>query len=88
MLFAWAAFTVGTSGVSANLKIRQTDASGATIAATGATTVTATNLEQLVAMGRDTAAVIPGQIYVATLLVGSGAAISTVSGVFLGALLI
>ena len=31
-LVAWCAFTVGTNGVSANLKIRQTDASGSTIA--------------------------------------------------------
>ena len=80
ILFGWAAFTVGTSGVSANLKIRQTSVSGTTISATGATTggIAATNLVALDVGGFDAS---PGdaQIYKLTLLVGSGAAASTVS---------
>lgn len=87
-LIAWAAFTVGTNGVSANLKIRRTDTSGTTIAATGATTATAANLEALSASGFDANLSPNGQVYVATLTVGSGSAASTVSGVYLRALVI
>lgn len=79
ILEGWAAFTVGTAGVSANLKIRQTDTSGTTIAATGACTVTAANLVQFSVQGIDTAGVLPGQKYVLTLTVGSANAASTVS---------
>jgi hypothetical protein len=78
-LFGTVAFTVGTSGVSANLKIRQTDTSGTTLYASGATTVVAANLWEMQALAIDTAATLPGQVYVLTLTVGSGAAISTVS---------
>lgn len=83
---AFAAFTIGTSGVSGNLKIRQTSVTGTTITATGAVNAgvwAATQLTELVAWGLDTA---PGdsQVYKATLTVASGAAASTVSAVFLG----
>jgi hypothetical protein len=78
-LEGWAAFTAGTNAVSANLKIRQTGTSGTTIAATGATTVVATDLYSLVLRGLDTAAVLPNQVYVLTLTMGSGSASSTVS---------
>lgn len=87
-VFAWVAFTVGTSGVSANLKIHQTNSSGTTVVASGATTVAATNLKALDAMGLDAAPVLPGQVYIATLTIGSGAAASTVSAVYLRALVI
>lgn len=83
-LEGWAAFTVGTNGVSANLRIRQTDASGTIIAATGATTVTAADLRSLVALGFDATAGV--SVYVLTLTVGSGSAASTVSGVLLRAI--
>src|SRR5436309_2022064 len=66
-LTAWCAFTVGTNGVSANLKIHHTNAAGATIAASGAVTVTAANLASLSAFGIDLLGVLPGQIYIATL---------------------
>lgn len=79
ILEGWAAFTVGTNGVSANLKIRQTNVSGTTIAATGACTVTAANLVHFSVQGIDTEGVLPGQVYVLTLTVGSGSAASTVS---------
>ena len=82
----WAAFTVGTSGVSANLRIRQTNSSGTVIAATGATTVTAGNLYETSVNGFDAGAGVG--TYVLTLTVGSGAAASTVSGLLLEAIII
>jgi hypothetical protein len=77
----WAAFTVGTSGVSATLRIRQTNVSGAVVATTGALTVTAASLVQTNVQGFDAA---PGVgVYVLTLQIGSGAAASTVSALSL-----
>ena len=77
----WAAFTVGTSGVSATLRIRQTNVSGTVVATTGALTVTAANLVQINVQGFDAA---PGVgVYVLTLQIGSGAAASTVSALSL-----
>jgi hypothetical protein len=87
-LVAWAALTVGTNGVSVDLKIRQTDTSGTTIADSGAVTATAANLITVSAHGFDTAGVLPGQVYVATLTVASGSAASTVSAVYLRALVV
>jgi hypothetical protein len=82
----WAAFTVGTSGVSATLRIRQTNASGTVVATTGALTVTAANLVQISVQGFDAT---PGVgTYVLTLQIGSGAAVSTVSAVSLQGVLI
>jgi hypothetical protein len=86
-LFGWAAFTVGASGVSGNLRIRQTNASGTVVSATGATTVTAANLVERSVQGFD-ASPPSGGVYVLTLTVGSGAAESTVSDVQLLALVI
>ena len=87
LLFGWAAFTVGTSGVSANLKLRQTSVSGTTIAATGATTggIAAGNLV-IADVGGFDASPADAQIYKLTLLIGSGAAASTVSALQLVAL--
>lgn len=85
-LDGWAAFTVGTSGVSANLRIRQTNSSGTIIAATGATTVTAANLVEMSVKGFDAGAGVG--VYVLTLTVGSGAAQSTVSALQIKATLI
>ena len=82
LLFGWAAFTVGTSGVSSNLKIRQTSVSGTTIAASGAATETAGNLDERNVQGFD-ASPADAQIYKLTLLIGSGAAASTVSALSL-----
>lgn len=87
-LVAWCAFTVGTSGVTADLKIRQTNASGSTVGDTGATTAAAATLVTRGCLGFDTAAVLPGQVYVATLTIGSGGAVSTVSAVRLFAVVI
>jgi hypothetical protein len=90
LLLCVANFTVGTNGVSGNLKIRRTNAAGATVTATGAINVgtwAATNLAQLVALGNDTGPA-DGQVYVATLTVGSASAASTVSAVALRAIAI
>ena len=85
-LHGWAAFTVGTSGVSANLRIRETNVSGTVVAATGATTVAAAELHALDVVGKDAT---PGvAVYVLTLTIGSGAAASTVSALHLGAVII
>lgn len=89
-LTGWVAFTVGTSGVSAKLDIRQTSTAGAVVATTGLTTVTAANLVETGCQGFDlqTAITLPNQVYVLCLTIGSGAAASTVSACQLTALLI
>lgn len=88
-LWGWASFTVGTSGVSAKLLIRQTNTSGSIInIGTGATTVAATNIIETGCQGVDTASTLPGQVYVLTLTIGSGAASSTVAACQLLALVI
>jgi hypothetical protein len=82
----WAAFTVGTSGVSATMRVRQTNVSGAVVATTGALTVVATNLVQISVQGFDAT---PGvAVYALTLQIGSGAAASTVSALSLQAVVI
>ncbi len=88
VVFGWVAFTVGTSGTAVNLKIRRTNASGATQAATGAVNEGVTAATQLATrqiMAFDTGPTLP-QIYVATLTVTGGAAASTVSAVQLTAI--
>lgn len=87
-LEAFAAYTVGTNGVSGNLKIRRTNASGTTIAATGALTQTAANLVALSAQAIDATPTLPGQVYVVTLTVASASAGSTVSAVSLFATIV
>lgn len=87
-LEGWAAFTVGTSGVSGNLRIRQTNVSGSVIAASGAITMAATNLVQVSVQGKDTSPTFPGQVYVLTLTIASGAATSTVSALQLLAFIV
>jgi hypothetical protein len=88
VLFGWAAFTVGTSGVSVVLRIRETNASGTVIASTGAVTYTAADLGSLSLQGLDAGIAPPVNVYVVTMTVASGAAESTVSAVDLLALLI
>jgi len=87
LLGGWAAYTVGTSGVSVNLKIRQTSTSGSTIVATGAATKTAGSLYADDVNGVDTSPPAAG-VYVLTMTVASGAATSTVSAVILFAIVI
>jgi hypothetical protein len=85
-LQGWAAFTVGASGTAAQLRIRQTNVAGTVKADSGATTVVAANLREASVQGDDTAATVPGQVYVLTLQITAGAATSTVSAVYLEAL--
>lgn len=83
-VYGWAAFTVGTSGISATLQIRRTNVTGSVVASSGAVTVVATDLYALPVLGFDAAAP-PGTVYKLTLTIGSGAAASTVSAVLLDA---
>ena len=79
----WAAYTLGTSATSANMRIRQTNVTGTVIAATGliATGHTAGLLVADDVNGFDTA---PGvATYVLTLIVTAGAAQSTVSAAYI-----
>lgn len=85
-LHGWAAFTVGTSGDGVNLKIRQTSVSGTTVVASGLVTAVATNLDEITVMGKDSGA--GAAVYVLTMTVHAGAAVSTVSALHLGAIII
>lgn len=85
-LVGWAAFTAGTSGVSATLQIKQTDTSGTAKGSTGAVTVAAADLYALEVVGFDATPAIAK--YVLTLTIGSGAAESTVSACSLRAVVI
>jgi hypothetical protein len=80
-LSCYVAFTAGTNAVSATLKLRATDASGTTLKTSGAVTVVAASLYDRFITGFDASAALPGQVYVATLTMGSGSAPSTVSAV-------
>ena len=90
LLIGTVAYTVGTSGVSATYKIRQTGTSGTTLYSSGVTTagIAAGNLVTQTVTAWDTAPVLPGQVYVLTLTIGSGAAASTVSAANLTAIII
>lgn len=80
-LQGWAAFTVGTNGVSSTLRIRKTDINGAVVVSSGALTVTAAQLYAPTVLGADAA---PGVgTYVLTLQIGSGSANTTISAVHL-----
>jgi hypothetical protein len=90
LLSGWAAFTVGTTGTAARLRLRQTNVAGTVIADTGAVTggIAAANLVAQDVEGFDAAAVAPAQVYVLTLQVTGGSAVSTVSAVKLSGLII
>lgn len=80
-LHGWAAFTVGTNGTAATLKIHQTNAAGTTVVSSGALTVTAANLYAFDVLGADAA---PGvATYVLTLQITNGSANTTISAVHL-----
>lgn len=88
LLLGSAAFTVGTDGTAANLRIRRTDASGTVVYATGATNggvLAATQLTNLTAQGFDANLTVP-QVYVLTLTVTAASAASTVSAASLVAI--
>jgi hypothetical protein len=84
-LFGWAAFTMGTNGVGATMKIRRTSTAGTTIASSGITLGVATGIYQPAIMGIDPNPVPNTTVYVLTLTIASGSAASTVSAVNLTA---
>jgi hypothetical protein len=88
LLVAYAAYTVGTNGVTALWQIRRTDATGTIIKASGAKTVVAATLVDEAIVGFDTGAVLPNQVYALCATIGSGSAESLVSAVTLAALVI
>lgn len=87
-LSGWAAFTVGTSGTAATLRIRQTNVAGAVIASSGALTggIAAAALLAQDIEGFDAGAGV--STYVMTLQITAGAAVSTVSATKLRAILV
>lgn len=88
LIFGYAAFTVGTDGVSALTQIRRTNTTGTVIKASGALTVVAAQLHDAAIVGFDTGPTLPNQVYVLCLTVGSGSAESAVSAVTLAAVVI
>jgi hypothetical protein len=87
LLFGWIAFTVGTSGVSARARIRQgSGLTGTTVGDTGLTTVVAANLVTIPLQAVDTPGIVNNFQYTLSLIIGSGAAASTVSQAALFAL--
>jgi len=89
-LDGWAAFTVGTAGVSTQWRIRRTNVAGTVVADTGALTggVAAAALLAQDISGFDTGPTLPGQVYVLTLQVASANAASTLSQVLLTAIIV
>lgn len=83
-LNGWAAFTMGTSGVSCQLRIRRTNVTGTVAVNGGAVTGVAAALYSPTINGYDTGGV-AGTVYNLTMQIASGAAASTVSAVFLEA---
>src|SRR5206468_8525950 len=83
LLLGYAAFTAGTSGTGATLKLRQTDTSGTTVKTSGILPVTAAALYAPGILGFDASPLSNAGVYVMTLTVANGAAASTVSAVTL-----
>jgi hypothetical protein len=78
-LFGWCAFTMGTSGTGATMKIRRTSTAGTTIVTGGITLGVATGIYQPSIMGLDPNPVPNTTVYVLTLTIQAGGAASTVS---------
>ena len=88
MLDGWAAFTVGTNGTAIQLRLRQTNVAGTVVAASGALGATAAALIAPNISGSDAPGAVNNQTYVMTLTVTAGSATSTVSAVFLRAMVV
>lgn len=86
-LSAWASYTVGTSGVSVTLRVRQSAVGGTLVASSGALTKVAANLYADDVQAIDTSPP-AGGVYEFTMQVGSGGAVSTVSAVVFTATII
>jgi azurin len=88
-LFGFVALTVGASGTDVTVKLRQTGTSGTTVVSSGILNAPAAgDLLTFSIQGFDTATVMPGQVYVLTVTVANGAAVSTVSAASLIALVV
>lgn len=90
LVMGWAAYTLGTSAASCQLRIRQTGTSGTAVGNTGAMTGGHNSAGLLVSddvNGFDTTPA-DAQVYKLTLTVASAAAASTVSSVLLVALVV
>ena len=83
-LYGWCAITIGTSGVSCQLRIRTVNVTGTVKANSGAVTGAAASLYSPSIAGFDSAGV-AGTVYNLTATIASGGAASTVSAVFLEA---
>lgn len=81
-------FTVGTNGVSTQLRVYHGTSAGTLIGDTNAITATAANLDSRTVIGFDAVPTLPNQTYTVTLTVASGSATSTVSQVRLVAFII
>jgi hypothetical protein len=88
IVIGWAAFTVGTNGVSAQLRVYHGTTAGTKIGDSGAVTAVAANLASANIIGFDSVPTLPNQVYTLSLTVGSGSAVSTVSAVRLVVLVI
>lgn len=86
----FAAFTVGTSGTAARLRIRRTNVAGTVVGDSGALTggIAAAAVVAENVVGVDAAPSNTGQVYVLTLQVTAAAAASTVSAVELDAIVV
>lgn len=88
MLWAYYSLTIGTAGVSVLTRIRRDSLTGTVVKASGATTVAAAELHDKAMVAFDTGTVLPNEVYVLTVTVGSASAESAVSAVELAALVI
>lgn len=87
IVWGWCSFTVGTSGTTAQLRVRQTNVSGTIIGDSAATNAAAGTVNVRDVIDVDTAPV-GAQVYKLTLQIANGAATSTVSAVFIAAVVI
>lgn len=88
IVIGWCAFTVGTNGVSTQLRLYHGTTAGTKIGDSGAVTAVAANLGAFEVIGFDASPALPNQTYTLSLTVASGSATSTVSQVRLLALVI
>lgn len=90
VLVGWCSLTIGTSGASVTARIRRTDVNGTVVYTTGALTggVAAAGLVHYTVPGYDAGGFTNGRVYVLTLTIGSGGAVSTVSAAGLVAVVV
>lgn len=79
IVIGWCAYTVGTNGVSTQLRLYHGTIAGTKIGDSGAVTAVAANLGAFDIIGFDAVPALPNTTYTMSLTVGSGSAPSTVS---------